>query len=185
MSNKTPALTWKTARTVADLGTLMADWLEGRIATRPGYCATDTDPETAPLLPVLVAANRAGFVTDNSQPGCDEAGFDGARWRQRAAVDGWIADPDLYARLTTAARNAGLAITTDEPMVVTTREGEPYTAFGGTIPRRDMRVIWGGINRRAFAAVKAAHFVAIVDPAWGESDRLWRLLDQITREAGR
>ncbi|GAA3372255.1 hypothetical protein GCM10017744_103040 [Streptomyces antimycoticus] len=28
---------WKSARTVLDLGWLMARWLEGEIASRPGY----------------------------------------------------------------------------------------------------------------------------------------------------
>jgi hypothetical protein len=33
---------WKNAGSVADLGNLMADWLQGRIRTWPGYMDTKT-----------------------------------------------------------------------------------------------------------------------------------------------
>ncbi len=61
---------WRAARTLAGLGELTAEWLEGTIASIPtvvpGY---GPDEETAALIPVLAACNRAGYVTTVSQPG--------------------------------------------------------------------------------------------------------------------
>lgn len=170
---------WNRARTVADLGNLMADWLEGRISKRPGYCGGETDPETRALLPTLIAVNRAGFVTDNSQPGCDEV-VQGKRWVQRAAVDGWIGDEALYRRLVTGARRMGLTVADGRAVIATEWGGRPHTAFGEGGALRDLRVTWQGTSREAFAAIQQAHHVAIIDPQWGPSDRLWRLLRQVT-----
>jgi hypothetical protein len=170
---------WKDAKTVADLGQLMADWLEGRIPSRPGYYGSRPDPETSPILPTLVAACRAGFITDNSQPGCDERGADGARWQQRAAVTGWVADPHLFNRLLGAARDSGLIVVGGRAVTVTTRDGKPYTAFGETISRRHVKTMWDGVGRSAMADVLAARQVTIVDRAWGESDRLWWMLQRV------
>lgn len=169
---------WKDAKTVADLGQLMADWLEGRIPKRPGYFGSDTDSETSELLPVLVAANRAGFVTDCSQPGSDGPAFDGRRWVQRAAVSGMVADAALYDRLVRGARGVGLLVPTS-PVVVTTWAGQTHTSFGGSISSRELACMWNGISRQAMGEVKRARRLDIVDPIWGRSDRPWRLLDQI------
>lgn len=171
---------WNKARTVADLGTLMADWLEGHIPKRPGYYGTATDDETSAILPTLIAANRAGFVTDNSQPGEDATAFDGRRWVQRAAVDGWVADPDLYRQLVAGARRMGLIVGDGRPVICTEWGGRPHTAFGGSLSGRDLRTIWDGIGREAFAAIRQAPRLTIIDPTWGESDRVWRLLRQVT-----
>jgi hypothetical protein len=55
----------------------------------PGY-GEGPDPETSPLT--LTAWNRAGFITIASQPGTErKLGWDGTRWRQRAAVQGLAA----------------------------------------------------------------------------------------------
>lgn len=171
---------WKEARTVADLGNLMADWLEGRIPKRPGYYGASPDPETTPrLIRTLAAINRLGYVTDSSQPGADETGFDGARWRQRAAVTGFIAEATLLGAIRIAARSSGLQMAVDAPrVVVTERAGKPYTAFGGTMARRDLRLVWSGIGRDAWDQVQTARQVVVFDPQWGPSDRLWTMLDQ-------
>ena len=60
-------LSWKTARSLADLGELTARWLEGTEPNHP-CCASGADEETSPLIVELAALNRAGFVTDFSQP---------------------------------------------------------------------------------------------------------------------
>lgn len=169
---------WNKARTVGDLGNLMADWLEGRISKRPGYYGSSTDEETRALLPTLIACNRAGFVTEGSQPGQDGPAFDGRRWVQRAAVNGWVADEALYQRLVSGARRAGLVVANGRPMTITEWDGRPHTSCGGRLSGRDLRTIWGGISREAFRAVEQAHEVAIIDPQWGPSDRLWRMLRQ-------
>src|SRR5690242_948094 len=88
---------WACARTLADLGQLTARWLEGDLATVPGYGCRPA-AETALLVPVLAAVNRAGYVTAGSQPGHAGPGYDRARWEQRAAVEG-LAAPPLAARI--------------------------------------------------------------------------------------
>ena len=94
---------WEAARTLADLGELTAQWLEGAIASQPAYTpGCGPDPETAPLIPVLACCNRAGYVTNGSQPGEAGTGYDGAWWEQRAAVEGF-ASPAVAERIWEAA----------------------------------------------------------------------------------
>ncbi|MEU7378150.1 DUF6919 domain-containing protein [Streptomyces albidoflavus] len=52
---------WHAARTVADLGTLTALWLEGGFGSRPGYEPHwGPDEETTTLIPTLAALCRTG-----------------------------------------------------------------------------------------------------------------------------
>jgi hypothetical protein len=44
--------------------------------------------------------------------------------------------------------------------------------------------MWDGIGRDAWADIRTARQVAIIDPHQGPSDRLWDLLDQIARRYG-
>src|SRR6185312_9521071 len=65
---------WQFARTLADLGNLTADWLEGVNSYLPAYFPDDDGRirpagETLPLIPHLARANRNGYVTRGSQPG--------------------------------------------------------------------------------------------------------------------
>ncbi|MEV6726882.1 hypothetical protein AB0M94_38930 [Streptomyces xanthochromogenes] len=133
---------WASARTVADVGELMALWLEGWIGSRPGYTARyGPGQETTHLVPVLAAMCRSGWITTQSQPGSAGTGKDGRRWEQRAAVEVAVTDPSLLRRLTRAAHGAGMLVRladTDQPVVVTTRAGEPITAFGGRMGRADL-----------------------------------------------
>ena len=106
---------WEAARTLADLGELTAQWLEGTIASQPAYTpGCGPDPETAPLIPVLACCNRAGYVTNCSQPGETGTGFDGAAWEQRAAVEGF-ASPAVAGRIWEAAEPAGLTVIAHAP----------------------------------------------------------------------
>lgn len=171
---------WASAQTFADLGRLMAAWLEGHLGSRPGYAARyGPDDETTPLIPVLAAACRGGYITDNSQSGFHDHGDS---WRQRAAVDGWILDRALYDRVTRTASRAGLHVITTPPgrknrrdhVIVTERHGEPMTGFGPTPDPRN----WDGIGRAAYQEIKGAHWVVLIDPQWGPSTRLWDLLRQ-------
>ncbi len=83
---------WAAARSLADLGELTALWLDGSIASQPGYYGPcDVDEDDAPgLTDTLILLNRAGYVTFGSQ-----AGYDGAPWQQLAAVEG-LAAPHTY-----------------------------------------------------------------------------------------
>ncbi|MGP4114683.1 DUF6919 domain-containing protein [Streptomyces sp. 4N509B] len=176
---------WANAASLADLGELTALWLEGKIASQPGYEAgCGPEPETKPLIPVLAAANRAGYFTNGSQPGhAPERGHDGATYAQRAAVDGHVADRSLLDCLTAAARRAGLIVDLDrEVIVVTTRDGRPVTGFGGRVPRGYMRRCYSGvIGAGAYRELKQAAHLTIVDPEWGPSTRLWDVLDRAVK----
>jgi hypothetical protein len=91
---------WAAARTLADLGELTAQWLEGRIDSQPGYYGrVDVDEDKVPgLTETLILLNRAGFLTNGSQAGFDGKGFDNARWQQLAAVTGF-ASKETYGWL--------------------------------------------------------------------------------------
>lgn len=177
---------WKNAHSLADLGQAMADWLGGRGPVWPGYCASDVEDETRHLIPTLVACNRAGYVTTCSQPGHPPTcGYDGRMWRQRAAVDGWIADQRLLGRIRAHANRRELTVITHRPgdrshpgIVVTDANGEPSTQFGWTPGhRRLIASEWGGVGRGAIRELRTATHLTLVDPVWGRDDRLWTALD--------
>lgn len=180
---------WAAARTLADLGELTAQWLEGGLASQPGYQAgCGPAPETERLIPVLAQFNRAGFMTDGSQPGCLDG--DGES-DQRAAVEGF-ASQDVALRLTRAASRAGLHVIAYPPSMtprwrvrysdavpVTRRHGDGVTWFGAARPRRDLRdfhVGYGACGRDAVAALCAAWQVTVIDLQWGRNSVLWDAL---------
>lgn len=180
---------WKDARSLADLGNAMADWLEGRngVRTWPGYCSRTTEPETRHLIPTLAAANRAGYVTTGSQPGHVQTGrHRGRGWeeRQRAAVDGYIADGPLLRRITAGARQAGIVAIVEYPgvphrngMVVTTDNGEPFTWFGQYYPRGDrLETEWPRTGPHAVAELRRAIHLTLIDPEWARDTVLWPAL---------
>jgi hypothetical protein len=177
---------WKKAESVADLGRLMADWLEGRIPTWPGYGDTKTDQETRHLIPTLVACNRAGYVTTCSQPGHPPTrGWDGRTYQQRAAVDGWITDTRLLDRIRTAATRAGINVITNQPgqrshpgMPCTEANGKTVTGFGWTPGHRKLIASeWPGVGRPAIRELRTATHLTLVDPEWGRDSLLWPMLD--------
>lgn len=185
--NRTDRLRWASARTVADLGDLMALWLEGDIKSRPGYKANcGPADETTNLIPVLAACNRAGYITDGSQPGFAGPGYDGAHWTQHAAVMGF-ASPEVTARLRTAEA-AGLTVLVQEAswrlswrhaIPVTYREGCEHTWFGTRLSRCHISDSWTGYgmcSTTATDALCAAYQVTVVDPVAGRNDRLWPAL---------
>jgi hypothetical protein len=177
---------WAAAQSLSDLGDLMARWLEGDLIVWPGYTpGYGPDEETTDLIPVLAAANRAGFVTDQSQPGCDEIGFDGARWVQRAAVTGLVADEVLLSRIRWACEDAGLLVVMCTPprhrswsceIPATFRDGETVTSFGRELSLRELKFTWRGISRPAMAEVVDAWQVTIVDLVDCRNDWLWPVL---------
>ncbi|MEV6133095.1 hypothetical protein AB0M05_40955 [Streptomyces violaceusniger] len=170
----------------------MARWLEGEIASRPGYQPRfGPDQETAHLVPTLAALCRAGYVTTCSQPGFAGTGANGLWWEQRAAVELVVTDADLLHRLADAAYAAGMVVrindhrrdggAQEQPVVVTTCDGEPMTAFGGRIGRADMAIQWSGLHPRLYAEVSTGTYVSIVAPEYGPAgERLWSVLDHLT-----
>ncbi|MFE0448593.1 DUF6919 domain-containing protein [Streptomyces fungicidicus] len=119
---------------------------------------------------------RPGYVTTCSQPGFAGTGADGLWWEQRAAVELVVTDHTLLPRLLGAARAAGMLVRVndhrrggvqDEPVVVTTRDGEPVTAFGGRIGRADMAIQWAGLDRGLYDQVAHGTYVSIAAPEYG------------------
>jgi hypothetical protein len=186
--NRSDREAWQSARTLADLGELTAQWIEGTIGEQPGYCGP-TDIETPEMARVLTALNRAGYMTTQSQAGVTGPGYDGAGWEQRAAVEGF-ASPIAAYLLMDAAEKAGLWFTGHDPrklprwrirtggaVVITTRAGEPYTQFGVQFSRRFLRGTYAGVcDPLAVAAVCSAWQVTVIDPEWGRPGLLWRTL---------
>lgn len=190
MQTTPPGLDWHSASTLADVGQLTARWLEGDLPAVPGYFGPP-DEETLPLVPVLAALNRGGFVTSSSQPGRAGRDRDGILWEQRAAIEGFTG-PVLTHRIAEAARRAGLTVITHNPawlprwrirygqvLPVTRRDGEDVTSFGAARPRRYLRDSWtgyGACHRAAVDAVCSAWQVTVIDPQWGRQDLLWSVL---------
>jgi hypothetical protein len=193
---------WGQAGTFADLGGLTARFLEGSLWGHPGWCGGGPDEETATLVPVLAAANRAGFVTLGSQPGADEVAADGARWQQRAAVAGYVADGDLVDELSRAASKAGLWFVLHYPasgrhtsvggddgyrygeaMAVTIREDQVCTDFGNQLSERDTRFLFGRwCVAQAVDELVDSYQLTLVDPQWAGGDLLWMTMNTALTE---
>lgn len=177
---------WRDARTIADVGQVMARWLTGEVRGWSGH-ADGVDDETRPLLPVLVTLNRAGFVTTNSQPGYDGPGYDGARWRQKAWVEGVIDDRSpVLDRVVRAAQAAGMTVLrgSRHPGVtpLTDRNGELTAALGGRLPRNQLAREWSCLHRHAIRELRDHGVrINILDPTWGRDDRLWPALTNAIR----
>lgn len=176
---------WLAARTVGDLGELTALWLEGRIASQPGYMpGYGPDEETLHLVPCLAMLNRAGWFTIMSQPGWGPGpGYDDAIWCQRAGVSGFT-NTRLADQLAAAVADAGMlvlrhehtAARSREEIPVTTHADDLCTSFGRHWTRRQLRSNYLDCSDEAVAALCNATQLTIVDPVWGRDDVLWPLL---------
>jgi hypothetical protein len=189
MSRHDAAL-WQYARTMADLGELVACWLEGSVASQPGYCGP-SDIEDPALVPLLARLNRSGFVTTGSQIGEIIEGDGGTRAEQRAAVEGF-AGPEMTSALILAADDAGVIAIVRDPaslprwryrydraVTVTTVNGRRMTGFGVQVPRSHIRspVLGYGIcHPDAVRALCEAWQVTVIDPEPGRNDTLWPAL---------
>lgn len=200
MSNADRAV-WASCRSLADVGFATSAWLDGVVKSQPGYCGpVDVDEDEAPgLTDTLIALNRAGMVTADSQAGFDGVGYDGARWTQYAAVSAF-APFGVVASLSKAIEDAGLAgrvaIHVRQPvprlswrpvLPVTFREGVVYTDFGRRTPDGDIRDEWVGYGICHPSAVEDlcdAEQITIYDIESGRNDRLWPLLRQFAEQAG-
>ena len=192
---------WGAARTLADLGELTALWLErDGVTCHPGYGDWEGDPgpddETAEIVGPLAAANRAGYVTTNSQPGYrgdgvdpDNLGSGGTReWTQRAAVTG-------YATIATRDRlRAHLPLQSliyiDQPLLLLPRqrytrhvpvtwcEGTEYTWFGHRAGIRDLLLDFSSRSWRLNTRLAAARQITIIDQLSNRNTVLWPLLSE-------
>lgn len=186
------AARWAGARNLPEVAELVAQWLEGDLPSQVGYAPNvGPDAETTNLVPLLARLNRAGLLTDCSQPGFSGRGFDGAKWRQRAAVSGFIAADrdDVIGWLDEALVQSGLAGIVCKPLcdrsagrpgglVMTTRAGRPYTWFGVTRDRLELEDCYAGCAPTIIDALwTSAYQVVVFDPQWGRNDRLWPALE--------
>ncbi len=194
---------WGYADSLPFVGELVAQWLEGRIASQPGYVGpVDTDEKYAPgMTATLAAVNRGGFVTSSSQAGCVTFDDDGDMWTQHAAVSGFADASTLTVIQKVVAEHPGLALVVcGKPGIgrwlapVTFRglpheghkangyPGEPYTDFGGAMPADDIADDWAGYgvcHPDAVRRLAAATQVAIYDVEPERNDRLWPALDDL------
>jgi hypothetical protein len=164
MSRK-DAARWKSARTMADLGELVIEWLHGEITQTPGHCAPPCD-ETLPLIPALTVINRGGFVTDNSQ--LAEV-VDGDAWG--TDVSGFVTDSTL-AKIQAAADGTDLVV-----IACRGRHHEHRQKFRWQpCPRRDVTDFWATACPDASDALWATWWVYVEDPVNGRNDLLWPAL---------
>lgn len=161
---------WATARTLDDLGAWVVAWLNGKIRETPGHCGPPA-AETIPLIPVLAAANRAVFITDNSQR-ADE--WD---WQWEAWVIGFASD-DTLGRLRAAVAGTPLVLTACHG-----RHGHGYRPFMRRCGRRESVRFWSDKCPAVAAQLSDAWYVAIDDPEPGRNDRLWPALEAFSKTA--
>lgn len=168
---------WADARTLPDLGELTALWLEGRIESRPGYYGrVDVDEHLAPgMTKALVACNRAGFVTHNS-----EGGVVTSRYQQHAWVFGF-ATPAVYNHL---RRGLGRGLQSCAwPMRRGWAARKPPGDFGKVyeqLGKRELGSQWHGCSADAWQALTSALQVTFYDPEPGRNT-LWGDLERAAR----
>lgn len=195
---------WRACRTLADVGVVTADWLEGKLSNQPWYAGVagedlERDDCYPAMLAGLLAVNRSGVaVTHDSQPGCaGVTGYDGLPVDTRAYVDVLTDEPEpVLAK----AKDAGLEVWAWAPgehrrprvggpgrVTVTRcwREGRELradSAGGHAMPASYVRDCWsdvGGAKHPAVRAVTGAWQIQLVDMDWGRNDRLWPLLARL------
>jgi hypothetical protein len=137
-------------------------------------CDTHPDQRAADLIGLLAAANRAGLLTDFSQPGLPDHGDCCV---QRAAVSGWcdasvcrrlvdtLGPTDLVLLAEDSAGSALVPVTLDDNVADTWVGGRPTTeGWAGSLPLA------------ALTTLATSWYVSAFDPVWGRNDRLWPVL---------
>ncbi|MFH9425482.1 DUF6919 domain-containing protein [Streptomyces sp. NPDC017529] len=177
---------WRSARTLADLGQLSADWWEGSVRSLPGYRAGHRPhPSLAAHVPVLAAANRAGFLVTSAQ-----VGLATARRRQKSAVQGFVTDPALVRRLVGAAETAGLGLVLHDWYdafyaehtggITVTRTLHSTGVFGQALAVEDIKASWPRLPHAVDAVVPALQ-ITLADPDFGPGDLVWNTLADAVR----
>jgi hypothetical protein len=177
---------WRDAHTLAAVGELTARWLQGAITYQAAYFGPSPDAETRDLVGVLAAANRAGYVTDFSQPGVPLAGGRG----QRASVSGYCAE-EAMARLSVISLPTDLVVITFPPgtesggqVAVSLADGRECTWLGLPAGPADIDHDYGGdLSPAGLLALRNAWQVHLIDPVWGRDDLLWDTLRTFTAAA--
>jgi hypothetical protein len=181
--NRADRKRWAACRTLDDLCAVTIAFLAGDVRETPEHGGPPCE-ETAALIPVLAAANAAGYLTESSQPGVPLRDGSG----QRAAVSGYAGDEVKSALaaitsgtrlLCTAQRSSAVRVSYASATVVTMDDGRPFTEFGARLPRKELRYFYGdACHADAAEAVCAAWQITIIDPQWGRNDVLWPVLEK-------
>lgn len=166
-------LSWKTARSLAELGELTARWLEGTEPNHP-CCTEGPDEETSPLIAELAALNRAGFVTDFSQPASQLDGGSG----QRACVCGFCSE-DIARRIAALGLWTDLLVIAFPPgcdgghyIPITIDEHRPFS-WAGRYGLDEIDHYAESCGQEAVEQLTGSWMVQVVDPQWGRSPYLW------------
>lgn len=171
---------WYNARTLEDVGELTAQWLEGTIRLQAADSATEPAAETRELIPYLARYNRAGYVTDRSQPARELRDGNG----QSAYVSGFCA-PEIVHKIRKACKGTDILLlpTADcrqgffFDFEITRVKGRAVTWAGAVMTPADLDLYYGPVCPNALDALKAAWQLKIVDIHWGRADVLWERID--------
>jgi hypothetical protein len=133
---------------------------------------------------ILAAANRAGFVTDFSQPGVD----DKSGLVQRAAVYGF-ASAATFTALAAAAADTELIIAAARagsayrgtPIPVTRVNDRDCTRVGNVFSREEIADHYDCCSPAAVDVLSRAWQVTLIDPRWARNDHLWTVLRTLQR----
>ena len=169
---------WQQASTLAELGELTAQWLEGAVPCLPMYLGVPA-PETKPLIPHLAAYNRCGYLTHQSQPGTPLRNGSA----QRAWVHGF-GTAELADRIENTLLDSDLIVCTTPPggdnptrICVTIDDSRAYT-IGGAMRASYLAEQYREEVPVALPALLNAWQIEVIDPQWGRNDLLWGRLDQ-------
>lgn len=178
---------WEAARTLGDLGQLMARWLEGDLKSNPSYHGK-SDLDSAELTALCAALCRSGFLTWNSQ----QTGDWGSDIHGRTYIEGFAHDGTLK-RIRGACEPAGVIVVAHPtptrkwfswldggPGIPVVLYGDQVRlSVGHQVPRDYVETCWGEVGVEAYADVLSAWQVTVVDPRWGDDRHLVRALGSL------
>lgn len=182
--NNSGVVQWRNAKTLAELGELTANWLEGKLSYYPCY-GDDADSETTPISETLAYYNRNGLVTTFSQPGesLDEEGF-----AQRAAVEGF-APEETAKKLAVLGLCSDLLVFIFPPnrvggyrIPITLSEFQPFSWCGASWGYEELECFAEICSPEAINSLEQAWKVTIIDLQWGRENYLWtQVRDALTK----
>lgn len=168
------ARAWREARDFSQLCELGARFLEGELPCFPGWGAPEVDQETDALVPLLAAANRAGFLTLASQRGAPASpGADGRTERRRAFVCGFAAEGTAQTLEQLSADGELEVAREGRDLTLGLRGQEPFLVVGADAAARELEIFAEYIHADALSALRNARYVCLADGTWGRDDRLW------------
>jgi hypothetical protein len=162
---------WAEAGSVSRLRELAARFVEGKLRARPHYFGAMVDSETEGLTGALAAINRAGLLTDNSQPGEE---IDG--WAQRAWISGFATETVIDTLLAGCLDTDLLVLALPPGMaqgarVCISRDGQKESTWSGAFEPL-LELYFNGSEKLTSELVEL-WCVDIIDPVWGRNDLLW------------